>query len=285
ETGEVRLRAAGWVLLGYLGVSALGGTVRLYLLLLPFVLLAVGLHRRGLGTRPRAAGWLWKPAGARGLGTRGCGTVLKGGLFASTVTEKTNFWHPIEMNRYLHLVLDPFFQMLLCGGALLLAGRLFHSAWYHRVALTVGLGVQLGFFALLQTPWWMQKLQPVRADLPFVQEVLQPYQAAAGRTLTVYWPSGGAELLWLDLRVTSFVHREQLVGCLFSRPLLAEAQRRVALVERFEERWIARALLDRAAESTPEHDPATEEDLRRLCQEPTLDFVILEQDFGGQALA
>src|SRR5207248_2837744 len=104
---------------------------------------------------------------------------------------------------------------------------------------------------------------------------------------TVYWCSSRTDLLWTDAKTNSYFSILQTAGVMFNRRTAEEIDRRAGLVGKFE---IARQrslgpLVDDAKQTgmanlfkIPFDAPVpTEADLIRLCREPGLEYVVIEQ--------
>jgi hypothetical protein len=112
---------------------------------------------------------------------------------------------------------------------------------------------------------------------------------------TIYWPLGWVNYLWFDLGVDSYFEQTQISGNIFSRQTAMEGERRMQLVKRFELERIrntkkiysplqleqAEALFH-AKLSEPE---PTWADVKALCADPRVDYLVLLQDFPGRSVA
>ena len=113
----------------------------------------------------------------------------------------------------------------------------------------------------------------------------QPHRPA------VYWQMGRIDLVWTDVQATSYFSILQTAGVMFNRQTAMEIERRIALVAKFEmahQRKLAilydddkKGAMENLFKIPFECPPPTEADLVRLCQEPGLDYVVIEQEFPG----
>jgi hypothetical protein len=153
------------------------------------------------------------------------------------------------------------------------------------------LGVQTLFFTFPQTEFYAQQCTLYRADLRTVHEIVHR-ERGPGRTLpTIYCNLGCVDYVWLDLHSQSYFDWWQGGNFMFRRKMALEGQRRARVVGPFE---VARfrkteSLLTAGAkediarffETDFDRGPICQDDLARLCQEPGLDYVVLEEHVKG----
>jgi hypothetical protein len=129
-------------------------------------------------------------------------------------------------------------------------------------------------------------------DIRFVQEFLRQRQAPA--VPTIYSCLGRPDLVWLDLHAQSYFDWWQLSGVMFQRQTALEGQRRALAVgpfelNRFRELGAVQEITRRQVSRlfALDYDTAqpTLDDLKKLCQEDGLDFLLLTHEFPGLAAA
>jgi hypothetical protein len=110
-------------------------------------------------------------------------------------------------------------------------------------------------------------------------------------TPTIYWPFGlDPKPIWFDLGVNCYFEWHQLDGNVYNRENALEGRRRARLLQRFEVARmrhlfgedpdpVRRFWMERKVEAQSRLEPPSQEDLRRLCEEPDLDYVVLRQAF------
>jgi hypothetical protein len=177
--------------------------------------------------------------------------------------------------------------LILVGAVGLLAQGM---TWRLSAALLVGaLAYQAALTGLDAAPWYHRRYSPRWRHTQFVADFLRGQSATREKPLSVYW-SGDLRDTWYRANVLSYFHAAQLSGCAFNRGTALEGRRRGQLVRRFEVEALRRAPImepwwQRAYEGfydVPEGEcTPTEDDLRALCAEPELDFVVLEDRFPG----
>jgi hypothetical protein len=174
----------------------------------------------------------------------------------------------------------------LAGAAALLAGRV---AWRLPAALLgCWLAYQAGLTWADASAAYHRRFSARAGHEQFVTDFLRA-RAEPGRRRTVYWTADlGA--VWFRAGANCYFHSVQMSGCAFSRGTALEGRRRGDLVGRFEADWLRREPLPEGwwqmaylgFFNVPQEElPPTEADLRALCAEEGLDFVVLEQGFEG----
>jgi hypothetical protein len=141
----------------------------------------------------------------------------------------------------------------------------------------------------------MDHCNTYRADVRAMRDVLERERCAGGPLPTVYCNLGHLDYVWLDLHAQSYFDWWQAGGFMFRRDMAVEGQRRACMAGPFElERYRKREkqltagdkeVAARFFHTDFERGPLREADLARLCAEPGLDYVLLEQRFEGLHLA
>ncbi len=159
---------------------------------------------------------------------------------------------------------------LLIGAVLLGAARRWVGLGTAGGLLLAGcfLACQLLTFLAMRTDCY-QQLRRHSQDLRFIATFLKQHRAPTERPACLYWDWGDIELIWIDLRATSYYDRHQLQGAVFNEGTAREGKRRADLVERF----------------NPRNPAPTEDDLLALCRDGRIDYAILGTDFPGLARA
>jgi hypothetical protein len=127
-------------------------------------------------------------------------------------------------------------------------------------------------------------------DLAFVQAFLESHPSATPPQ--VYWPADPSPV-WLNLRATSYYSWYQMWGIIFSEDLLDVATSRAQRTRRFEVDWMRDAGLPASMweiqltmlNTDFNEPPPEEQDLLRLAEDPTLDWIVTKHDFGMRAAA
>jgi len=147
-----------------------------------------------------------------------------------------------------------------------------------------------GYYATSDRPFpgMAGKHRNLLEDVDFVSGEL----AHEDRQLTLYWP-GHAREIWFHLNANSYFDVLQSAGGIFERATSLEAKRRGRLVRRFEiaefwrdgafrrpGAWRLMEFLEEGKRRSPRFA-----DLKRLCLEPMLDYVIVRQNFEHRYLA
>ena len=131
--------------------------------------------------------------------------------------------------------------------------------------------------------------QQFESDIRFVDEYLG--KRPAGEP-TIYWPNDRLDMVWVDLKASSYCHRYQAGGIVFSEPTSHEAARRIERTAPFE---FHRSLEEHGELVTDEmieggsvywgvdlsHRTPTEADLRKLCADTAIDYAVLRVKFDG----
>lgn len=258
-----------------------------------YALPVLALCFRGLGRSPRHPRWLSLSA-AVSLG------VALGLAFVLNLRGTAADWELLVRN-YEPLILvwalpASFDRFLVLVAAVLLAGLVLGALGAGRKAQAVLAGLWLGYQGLLVgLGHWEPYLQAMRRDhgnMTFLRSVLDGERN--GRPLTVYWAT---ELnhVWFDLRANSYFHLMQTPGNIFNRQTAIDGDRRARLTWKFDLEYLTTlpipdrdfGLLLRNYTALPEDAPIDREslrpgraDLRRLCEDPSLDYVITRSDLG-----
>jgi hypothetical protein len=284
---------AGLGLLGFFSLTTfIDAELILPLLFLPFF----ALIYRGLGEAPRYEDWLWRTGIATIVAGALAWTVFKWLILAA-------FWDKLAPHldalEYVHKPIDQFgvvAWLLVFVSVLIWLDR---RGWPERSLRWGCVGFALAYHSFC---WAIPSVDALRlrftrqgSDVLFVRDYLAQRWAGHAERPTVYCSLGRIDYLWVDLRSKSYYDGGQVSGVLFNRRTALEAQRRVMLVRPFEvgryrgeeillpeETKLAMRRLFKADFDCP--GPALD-DLRRLCQEPGLDYVIVKEDFAGLAVA
>jgi hypothetical protein len=136
-----------------------------------------------------------------------------------------------------------------------------------------------------------KRFAQVDRDLAFVKSHLASQAHSASRP-QIYWPADPSPI-WLDLQATSYYSWYQTWGIIFSEELLEVAAHRAELSRRFEVDWMRKAGLPESLWIIPLemlqtdfNEPAPErQDLLRLAQDPTLDWIVCKHEFDGLTAA
>jgi hypothetical protein len=148
----------------------------------------------------------------------------------------------------------------------------------------------IALFAAEVSPEFQRDHTRLGGDMAFVRDFVRARETT-GRHPEIYCPLNRADLLWIDVKATSYFSILQTAGVMFHRHTAEEIDRRCAVVNKFEmaQQREEAVLLDDGKKVGTENlfkldfdCPApTQEDLARLCQEPGLDYVVIPQEFPG----
>jgi hypothetical protein len=192
------------------------------------------------------------------------------------------------------IILRSFGPIVCCVGATALVVVWARRGW--RPAFGIGLaavaiGVQTLWFALPRTDFYREECTQYRGDLKRVHALLHRDGDPARPLPTVYCNLGCLDYVWLDLRAKSYLDWWQAGNYMFRREMALEGQRRARLVGPFE---IARyrrygeqltpgfrSLIARFFDTDFDHPPLSRDDVARLCAEPGLDYLVLDQAVDG----
>lgn len=150
-------------------------------------------------------------------------------------------------------------------------------------------------FIVPETDYYAEHCTRYRGDLHRVRADLQAEGGPAAALPTVYCNLGCLDYVWLELHAKSYFDWWQAGGFMFRRDMAVEGQRRACLVAAFEvERFrkFEKEMTEGDKESVGrffntdfDKSHLTVQELGRLCQEPGLDYVLIEQRFGGLFMA
>ncbi len=282
------VQLAGCALLAYLCCfNGLLDEMLFPLFVLPFAVFLL----RGLDSEPRDSAWLPHSLQASlvlgGIGWMGYKYFLLTTGYDMLVERHMESRDIVEV--YMgHL--GPITMLLVCAWILVRLG----THWRQRSAawLAVGcLGLQTFFFVFPETDFYAEHCTRYRADLHRMRARMQAERDPAAPLPTVYCNLGCLDYVWLDLHSKSYFDWWQAGGFMFRREMAIEGQRRACLVASFEvERFRKYEWFMSAGEQESVgrffkiefgKTRLTAQDLGRLCQEPDLDYVLLEQRFDG----
>jgi hypothetical protein len=163
--------------------------------------------------------------------------------------------------------------------AVVAAGRLTPRGKYFAAALPAA--TALAWYMWSNSESFRLRFEKGWSDVAFVRRFVGQ-RAAAGRTPVIYWPLR-ATYSWVDVQANAYFQWPQIQGALFNPGTAAEGGRRLGFVQPFEYHTIQQETsglnLDRALRLFSRHRTAsvpTDRDLHRLCSDPILDFVFIE---------
>jgi hypothetical protein len=279
-------RLASCVLLAYLCCVNGIGTEFVFPILL-FPLMAVAL--RGLDKEPHRPGWLIRSIqfslvfGAIGWAAFKLIVLAKG--FEQLLSEHTEYREVAE------ILLRNLGPIVLCVAACWFLVRFSapRLVWYSLAAGCIGL--QVFFFAVPETDFYCTHYTQYRADLQKVHAIVHRGRAISQPLPTVYCNLGCLDYVWLDLRAQCYLDWWQAGNYMFRRDMALEGQRRARLVGPCEIAHFrrtepnmgegAKAVIARFYQTDFKRGPLLANDLACLCQEPNLDFLVLDQHVDG----
>jgi len=179
-------------------------------------------------------------------------------------------------------LLYPGIQLLVMGSIIYVCSFSFRRLQFALLA-SIGVGSALALFVVTELGVG-RRATTYPQTVAFIKHYIDTHNK--GTTPTVYWPIGWTTRpLWFDLQVACYFDWHQLDGNIFNRDNALEGRRRIRLLRPFEmARWREFAggiprILERQVEAPMDLPPPTEADLRRLCAEPDIDYVVLRQPF------
>lgn len=159
---------------------------------------------------------------------------------------------------------------------------------FQAAMLGVFLFVQGGTAALLASTFYHDHCTCHGQDIRFVQEFLRRQNVP--HMPTIYSSLGRVDLIWLDLRAKCWFDWWQMGGVMFQRQMAIEGHRRALIVgpfevQRFREREGIPNMLRHQIESffALDFDTVQPEvaNLKQLCREPEVDYLVLTNEFPG----
>jgi hypothetical protein len=282
------VQLAGCAVLAYLCcINGLLDEMLFPLFVLPFAVFLL----RGLERDPRDPAWLPHSLQASlvlgGIGWMVYKFVLLAIEFNRLVGKFTELREVVEV---LLINLGPIIIVVVVAAILVRAGTPLRQRSVCWIA-TGCLGLQSLLFIFPETDFYAEHCTRYRADLQRMRAELHAERDPAAQLPTVYCNLGCLDYVWLDLRSKSYFDWWQAGGFMFRREMALEGQRRACLVAAFEvERFRKneRDMSEGEKESVgrffkTEFGKAhlSLQDLARLCQEPNLDYVVIEQRFEG----
>lgn len=238
-------------------------------------------------------GWWWY-AIARGFVLGAIGWMLyRWWYFLSLRQLLTQFF---DLNEWvLFDLVSPIFLIV----ALCLAARCWRASFSLAVlrwsAVAAALLMPLAMFASETSPAFTRDHSRLGSDVAFLRDFVRERSALTSRHPNIYCPISRTDLVWIDVKATSYFSILQTAGVMFNRRTAEEIERRAALVAKFEMvrerqemvfpdegKQIAAEKLFRVSYDC---ELPTQDDLVRLCQEPGLDYVVIPHDFPGLYVA
>jgi hypothetical protein len=160
-----------------------------------------------------------------------------------------------------------------------------------RSSLAAAVLVPIGLFASETSPTFTRAHSRLGSDIAFLHAFVQARSAETSRHPSLYCPINRTDLIWIDVKATSYFGILQTAGVMYNRRTAEEIERRSKVVAKFEmerereemvfpddSKRVAAEKLFRVSFDCP---LPTQDDLIRLCQEPGLDYVAIPQEFPG----
>jgi hypothetical protein len=244
---------------------------------------------RGIEKAPRRPDWLSRVfAWALGVGSVTWAIYLAM-LFAAYHAQYANLYLERQVWRAAFEAMPLLPRLLL---ALLLVGAVGRMVGWDGAFRLVALGVSaVAAWTACYVPTTIYDsagYHQFESDIRFVDEYLGKHPAGQP---TIYWPNDRLDMVWVDLKASSYYHRYQAAGIVFSEPMSHETARRIERAGPFEfHRSLAEceAVTDQQIEGAAaywgvdlDHRTPSEADLRKLCADPCVDYLVLRQKFDG----
>jgi hypothetical protein len=181
--------------------------------------------------------------------------------------------------------------ILILAGVLLLERAHRHRRCIATVtaALAIAVCVPMAFGLLPRLGYVQRHHTRYMPDVAFVRDYLNDMRRGGDGMPTIYSDLGHVEYVWLDWHAHCYFDWRQSSGFIFERATAIEGERRARCVGPFEiarfrteqQRYDAKARADQERLTGMKLDgPAPNvDDLRRLCTEPELDYVVLSVEF------
>jgi hypothetical protein len=278
------------VLIGVLGLTTdmpLEGFFPLFFL--PIFMLA----KRGLDPVPRRADWWRQSLGMSLVLGAMCWAVYKLVLLVANGAALLQRYDMLEYGGLLATNVGPIPWLALFALSLVwLARRTDFARSFQGTALALMLLVQGSLAVLWAAPLVRENCTCHGRDIRFVQDFLRKNNAPA--TPTIYSCLGRLDLVWLDLHAKCYFDWWQMGGVMFQRQMALEGQRRALVVgpfelDRFREAGdvseITRMQASRFFNLDFDTGQPDLKNLRQLCQEDGIDFLLLTQEFPGLVAA
>jgi hypothetical protein len=192
------------------------------------------------------------------------------------------------------LLLGNLGPIVFCAAACGLLVRLSTARWRRPMwnVMAAGcLGLQIAFFAVPETDFYRTHGTQYRADLQKVRAIVHAGRDPSQPLPTIYCNVGCLDYVWLDLRSQCYLDWWQAGNYMFSREMALEGQRRARLVGPFEIAHYrrtepgmgdgAKSVIGRFYQTDFNSGPLTAADVVRLCQEPSLDYLVLDEAVEG----
>ena len=281
---------AGCVLLAYL--CCVNAWVTEYMLpVLFFPVLAVAA--RGLEKEPRHQAWLTQSI-QLSLVLGGLGWAAYK-LFLLFRGYEELFERHSEYRDVLDVLLRNLGPIVFCAVICGLLVRTTRVRWprpaWCAVMAAGCLGAQVFYYAFPETDFYLERCTHYRGDLRTVHEMLHRNRAPTEPLPTVYCNLGCLDYVWLELHSKSYFDWWQAGNYMFRREMAMEGRRRARLVgpceiahyRRFEDQLPAgfKDLVARFFQTDFQRGPLEQDDLGRLCQEASLDYLVLDQYVEG----
>lgn len=280
----------GCALLGYL-CCANGLRVELMfpLCLLPIVVIAL----RGLEREPRQPAWLLHSVQASLVLGAVAWVAYKYVLLLSHYGDLER--RQPELIDVVEIFLGNLGPIMCIGAVAVGLVRLGPAGWrspaFRWLSAGASLSLQICCFVLPATGWYQEHCTQYRADLYKMRAFLDQQRRPTQPLPTVYSNLGCLDYVWVDLHAKSYFDWWQAGGFMFRREMAVEGQRRACLVAPFEmarfgkwERELSegdKEVVARLFQTEFNTASLSKTDLTRLCQEPDLDYVLIEQRFDG----
>lgn len=278
-------RAGAVVLFGY-SVIPLWNPVVLVLAIM--VLLPTFVGMRGLQRIPQRLDWL-----AISLLIAIIGAAIL--LFAIHVTRLSIHWHTLYDYSTPELIFNSMANITLpISGGIAIYLMLTLCVRSTRYVIVSGLALWI-----ITNTFIIPVIHPLdgrRSTFDFVNLYLATHPQPHDRTPTMYFPGwewkfGAVDYIWFELRWNNFYAGNQLAGNIFNKDNAMEGKRRISVASLFELPYFLHIMRSKKPKIIPdllqysgydsEPPPPTVADLRRLCQEPDLDLVVIPFAFPG----
>jgi hypothetical protein len=248
------------------------------------VLVSLGISR--LADEQNNPGWWWL-AIARGFVLGASAWMAYRWWFFAT--QRDMLIRHFDLNEWvLFELISPIFAIVGLCVAIRFAQNFSIVRWS---AIAVALLIPIGLFASETSPTFTRDYSRLGSDIAFLRDFVKARSAETSRHPSIYCPINRTDLIWIDVKATSYFGVIQTAGVMFNRRTAEEIERRSKVVAKFEmarerEEMVfpdegARLVAEKLFGVSFDCPAPSLDDLIRLCQEPGLDYVAIQQEFPG----
>jgi len=255
-------------------------------------LLGFAVVWRGFAKLARHSDWLWRSIQSTFLASSGFMLLFNLIQLATVFETEPSIGlelHPALIAMYLSGTMYVLPSIMLLMGTFLISLKVMGQGFCLRFLL---LACCAAYQALLlcapNSDWYGRYFDVRNRHVRFVDSRLASRAAGRSRPLTIYWPTPLQDV-WFGTESNSYYNIAQMSGCTFNRGTAVEGYRRASLALPFElerlrslgqtNEWIV--VVEKLFQIKGRVHFPREEDLFRLCEEESLDFIVLRYPIRG----